>query len=330
MDLAKYLQKYHHWSVKDEEAVQSLWSGYGQIIRVQLINGPAKSIIVKHINIQTDKKHPRGWATDLSHQRKLKSYQIERHWYQHYAAKTNDQCRVPQWIACHDFGSETFLLLEDLDAAQFEKRGRMGQWNQIFSALKWLAHFHAQFLNHSTEGLWKNGTYWHLQTRPDELKALNDLKLKSAANSIDQKLNACKYQTIVHGDAKMDNFCFNSEGDQAAAVDFQYVGKGCGIKDVAYFIGSCLSEEECENHETELLNYYFNELKNSLLDHSVDREELEEQWRELFYWAWADFHRFLKGWSPGHWKINSYSEKICAQIIEQCRKSSNGNKYPPR
>ena len=32
--------------------------------------------------------------------------------------------------------------------------------------------------------------------------------------------------------------------------------------------------------------------------------------------AWADFHRFLKGWSPSHWKINDYSERITRGVIE--------------
>jgi Ser/Thr protein kinase RdoA (MazF antagonist) len=60
---------------------------------------------------------------------------------------------------------------------------------------------------------------------------------------IDQVLNNCSYQTIVHGDAKLANFCFSKEG-AVSAVDFQYVGGGCGMKDVAYFLGSCLTGKE--------------------------------------------------------------------------------------
>jgi thiamine kinase-like enzyme len=67
--------------------------------------------------------------------------------------------------------------------------------------------------------------------------------LKEAAPVIDEKLNTCAYKTFVHGDAKLANFCFAPDG-QVAGVDFQYVGGGCGMKDVAYFIGSCLNEKD--------------------------------------------------------------------------------------
>ena len=49
-----------------------------------------------------------------------------------------------------------------------------------------------------------------------------------------------------------------------AAVDFQYIGGGVGVKDLAYFIGSCLYEEDCERYEKQLLDYYFSALKAAL------------------------------------------------------------------
>ena len=91
------------------------------------------------------------------------------------------------------------------------------------------------------------------------------------------------------------------------------------MKDLAYFVGSCLHEEDCESMEKEILNFYFCELRKActLYQKDVDLNELENNWRELYHYAWADFHRFLKGWSPGHWKINSYSERICRQVIQE-------------
>ena len=145
-----------------------------------------------------------------------------------------------------------------------------------------------------------------------------DLPLKQAAAAIDRQLRASHYQTLVHGDAKLANFCFSANGEQVAAVDFQYVGGGCGMKDVAYFIGSCLREDECETFESWLLDCYFTALKKALarLQPAVDAKVVAEEWRALFPLAWTDFHRFLKGWSPGHWKIHAYSQRLAEQVIQ--------------
>ena len=146
----------------------------------------------------------------------------------------------------------------------------MPQNVEIKACLSWLAHFHATFLNVAPTHLWKTGTYWHLETRPDVLKVLDDLKPKKAASLIDQKLKDSPFQTLVHGDAKLANFCFSNDGSKVAAVDFQYIGAGCGMKDVVYFIGSCLYEEDCEQQEFQLLEFYFSTLKSALKEQNKD------------------------------------------------------------
>jgi len=40
--------------------------------------------------------------------------------------------------------------------------------SELKACLTWLAQFHATFLGSAAEGLWECGTYWHLETRPDE------------------------------------------------------------------------------------------------------------------------------------------------------------------
>ena len=109
-------------------------------------------------------------------------------------------------------------------------------------------------------------------------------------------------------------------GDNVAAVDFQYVGGGCGMKDVAYFLGSCLSDNELAKKETNALDHYFDFLRGSLLSQNryVDFiDAIEQSWRQLYPVAVADFYRFLCGWSPGHWKMNSYSERVTRNVIDQ-------------
>jgi aminoglycoside phosphotransferase (APT) family kinase protein len=142
--------------------------------------------------------------------------------------------------------------------------------------------------------------------------------LKDAAHKIDEELNTCTYQTLVHGDAKVANFCFGNDSNQVAAVDFQYVGGGCGMKDVAYFLGSVLGEDELEFLEEELLTKYFAFLREALrsVEEGVVFYELEQEWRRLYPMAWADFTRFLLGWMPTHQKLNRYSEKMVKMALE--------------
>ena len=205
--------------------IQELWSGYGNILRVELDQARVGSVVIKHVQLPLNSHHPRGWNTDLGHQRKVKSYQVEMTWYDRCSQYS--QARLPQCLAIETQGDEVLIVLEDLDEAGYSLRKGRVNWAEISSCLAWLAQFHASYLGKSPEGLWEVGTYWHLETRPQELAALRDQSLKEAASAIDEKLNGCNYQTYVHGDAKLANFCFGKEG-QVAGVDFQYVGGGCG------------------------------------------------------------------------------------------------------
>ena len=306
-------------SVVDSHILQSLWSDYGEIRRYQLEGGKHCSVIVKHIQFPNKVDHPRGWNTTLSHRRKVRSYQIETSWYQQYGRRCNQYSRIPECYGSAQDDNTCLIFLEDLDASGFPRRLEHATHEQMNACLKWLAYFHARFMGNEPKGLWPVGTYWHLATRPDELAALDDKLLALAAPKIDTILNNCNFQTFVHGDAKLANFCFSADGISAAAVDFQYVGGGCGMKDIAYFIGSCLNESECEQHVDELLDKYFDHLKQAFLKYSIalDVGEVEDEWRPLFSYAWADFHRFVKGWSPGHWKIHSFSECITQSVIAE-------------
>ena len=312
------LQKTNASELREIEKIQDLWSGYGTIKRYALCGSEIPSIIAKHVRPPSAQPHPRGWNSNLSHERKVTSYSVELEWYTKWSIQCSKGCYVPECYLAMKLGNEFFIALEDLDASGFSLRKSSVSLTEIKNCLKWLAHFHAAFLGKEPGKLWETGTYWHLDTRPDELAKLKDKQLRGAAKAIDEKLASTEFRTIVHGDAKLANFCFSKDHSRVAAVDFQYVGGGCGMKDVAYFIGSCLDEKDCEKYEAELLNYYFSVLQSSILSRKMDIDvaALVRDWRELFPVAWADFHRFIKGWSPGHWKINSYSERITKSVIE--------------
>lgn len=307
------------------EHIQSLWSGYGSIDRYALEGSSSSSVVVKHINPPEITHHPRGWNTHIGHQRKLRSYLVEVAWYKNFADRCTSQCRIPKCLGIYESNGEKLLIMEDLHSVGFHNHRNNITINEMKVCLSWLANFHALFLDVKPHQLWDTGTYWHLDTRPEELDEMDDTALKNAASAIDSLLKECPHQTLVHGDAKLANFCFNKNGSKVAAVDFQYVGGGIGMKDVAYFIGSCLHEEDCAYYEQELLDHYFVNLRISLgsYEKDVDLNLIEDSWRKLFPVAWTDFHRFLKGWSPGHWKINSYSERLAKKVVTEINRGKS-------
>ncbi|MCL1144433.1 DUF1679 domain-containing protein [Shewanella marinintestina] len=311
--------------------VQSLWSGYGEIARYEFVTSSKtgssnyNSFIVKQISPPTIINHPKGWANSTSHQRKLNSYKVETEFYKVWAKLCDSRCKVANFIGDISFenaGVQSHLILmEDLDALGYSMRADALTLEQTRLTLRWLANFHAKFVSLNDQvkpcGLWPIGSYWFLATRYDEWLAMEPNKLKYSALFIDNILNNCKYKTLIHGDAKVANFCYTTNFSDVAAVDFQYVGYSCGVKDVIYLLGSCLDEESLSHNFTSLVNYYFRQFSQALAKNQpkVDAETIIAEWSSLIDFAWADFERFLAGWSPNHIKRNSFSHKITSRAL---------------
>ncbi|WP_333911945.1 phosphotransferase [Vibrio coralliirubri] len=332
----------------DVQVIQRLWGGYGELVRLvfsQASRAELKSVIVKHVALPDKAEHPRGWNTKLSHQRKVHSYQVETAWYQSFTQQWDERCPVPVGLQCELEENEWLIVMQDLADIGFPLTSQFDvlaasdyqvssytreEQKQRDACLKWLANFHAKHINinqQQSSSLWHVGTYWHLDTRPDELNALADLPLKNQAKHIDRLLKECPYQTLVHGDAKLANFCFDSESERAAAVDFQYVGHGCAMKDVALFMSSAVRPQDCVELESEVLDAYFQHLKEALAHYQphLSFDEVEAAWRPMFCVAWADFQRFVKGWSPEHWKINPYTEQLTLRVLTQLDEQESVN-----
>ncbi|HEX3855261.1 MAG TPA: phosphotransferase [Polyangiaceae bacterium] len=311
------------------ERVQSLWGGYGELRRAVLFGGETQSAIVKSVAPPPEREFARSAAKLRSHRRKLRSYEVELAFYRGFAGTCDAACRVPDLLYGDARDGRFLFVLEDLDAAGFAERRTHCSEREISACLALLASFHARFLGVAPDGLWKVGTYWHLATRPDELAALGASPLRQAASRIDARLNGARFKTLVHGDAKLENFCFSSDsnssvssGSEVAAVDFQYVGGGVGVKDVAYFLSSCLSPRECESQVPHYLDVYFSALRAALAaeasrrsEPQLDAAQLEREWRELFPLAWVDFHRFLLGWAPSYADGDRYSAQVTQKVL---------------
>lgn len=256
--------------IERSPTLQSLWRGYGEIYRIHLDDG--RTAIVKSVR-----------PPDRRDARKARSYDVELAWYRRWAPRC--PARVPALLAADSGDDRWLFVLEDLDAARYRRRTRSPTALERDRCLQWLATFHAHHLGAEPIGLWERGTYWDLEKRPDELRALTDPALRAAAPVLDARLRACPFQTLVHGDAKLANFCFGERG--VAAVDFQWTGRGVGVSDVAYLLDG----------DTRGLDVYFGHLRSALADRDVDVPALERAWRALYPVAVADFERFYAGWA---------------------------------
>jgi len=89
---------------------------------------------------------------------------------------------------------------------------------------------------------------------------------------------------------------------KCALYDFQYVGSGLGVVDLAYFLGTTVDGRDlrgCEKEEG-LLRLYFEEVESVLKERGVGMggytwEALAQQWE----WAVVDWMRFMAGWGVG-------------------------------
>ncbi len=284
------LQRTGARSIQTVTRLQDLWGGYGQLLRLRL-DGPITSAILKWVT-------PPPLAVDtISDQRKRRSYEVEQNWYLQGSLACDTDCRVARCLGVERQQESSLLLLEDLQLAGFHPTRPPGS-QHLQAALRWLAHFHSNFLGQRLSGLWAQGGYWHLQTRTEEWQRMPSGPLKEAAPRFDELLRGARYQTLLHGDAKPSNFCFHPNAS-AAAVDFQYIGPGCGIRDVAYLLDCFLDDIGCLIQAESCLDVYFQTLRLAMADdgHQTAIDPLEAEWRALFPVAWCDFQRFYQGWS---------------------------------
>ena len=156
--------------------------------------------------------------------------------------------------------------------------------------------------------------------------------LKAAAVPLDALLRDATHQTLLHGDAKLANFCWRGQtpredgsacgrggesgsgsgigigcgsesesGDLppvVAAVDFQYAGWGVGVLDIAYCLGSFPGVDDLACDGPHLLDAYFAAL--------AAPPEVEAERRALHCVAVADFERFLAGWAGSSFRRGGF------------------------
>lgn len=308
----------------DVEELQPVWGGNGMLFRVEIEGADVESVIVKHIVPQAHAKR-RVKPSDASTKRTLASYDNELTFYSSYGNELVSVVRLPHFYGGERSSDGWLFVLEDLAASGFSMAKKTYDDSDIRGALRWLARFHAAFLSHPGSGSWKAGSYWNWSDRKDDHSRMQHPELRQAAAKLDAQLNQCRHKTLIHGDAKTDNFCFGdsdsegaSDATRVAGLDFQYVGQGTGMKDVMCLLDSCHGVTDAAAAFSDQLDYYFAQLRQGLATRpSVDVAAVEAEWRALYALAWADYYRFLDGWAPGRYAPEGYAAEMVSVALAQ-------------
>lgn len=139
------------------------------------------------------------------------------------------------WIAPIDVGANLFQLYFEDASEAFAERYRERLGESSLARLEWL-RVHG----------------------PDLAKALGRLPA-----------------TLLHGDFRLDNLCFDDASGEAILFDWQGSLRGPGAFDVAYFLSGALEPDASREEEGELLRFYHGELAaNGVSDHPFELCEL--------------------------------------------------------
>jgi Phosphotransferase enzyme family len=271
--------------------VCQLWAGMRHIYELTF---GSTSLIGKCVDPDPDQ------VKSMGGHRKATSYKVEAHFYYLYAINViNDHgLQLPRPHYVEHNGDRTTICMSKLERSSSHSSGE-----SIAADIAWLAKLHAATWGHDAEGLQPIGSYWYLDTRPDEHASMPckewQGRLKRAARAIDSRLQRDPMQCIIHGDAKETNMLWCN--GEMAMCDFQYCGKGPPTRDLAYFL--CTSTDSDE--EAALLHIYYEELTKRLPD-AATKPSLG-QLNESLELAYCDFVRFMSGW--GFWG-NDVSQRV--------------------
>ncbi|KAJ8114992.1 hypothetical protein OPT61_g3246 [Boeremia exigua] len=190
--------------------------------------------------------------------------------------------------------------------------------------------------------VWLNGGYTYLATRRNEYESLvgddsewtrpltepsrtqkqsiSELIATFLSPSVSGQSAIEDYQTLIHGDVKSENLFTSQSGEEVAFYDFQYVGLGLGVCDLAKLftcsvpLDMLIADDyvpqslEIQSGEKELLRRYWQRLR--------DTSKKEYKW-EVFIQHWeialVDWLRFQASW--GFWGNTEWLEARVRSIL---------------
>lgn len=297
-----------------------LWAGYGSVSEGFASVGPKDQKLTQRLIVK-QVAPPAGAGT--SHERKIRSYQVEAAFYTFIAPSVLEytSCAIPRpYVVNQDNGGKFLFVLSDLREQHPNSASHLNL-KQTKVALEWLARFHAFYWEKdSAVDLWPQGSYWYLDTRMEEFNKTAESwrHIKAIAPQVDQKLKQHlvnkQFRTLLHGDFKSENLLFDRDETSCAAYDFQYCGWGYGMRDVVYLFCSSVDERVLRNNEDGLLHHYLTVLLAQLDRQGVACRYSHEVMKQHYELCLLDYVRFLAGW--GLWGNVGWLKAKCAALLQ--------------
>ena len=192
---------------------------------------------------------------------------------------------------------ECILLLQDLAPARFGDNVGNPSREDIESAIRAIAAFHADFWEsprlaemdwlpeYAQDADMRRRAFrqaigpflstWGRYLRPSTIDLIN--RLGDSLARVRRQLSRPP-RTVLHGDYRLDNLAFDGTGRGPTVIDWQAASIGRGVADMAYFIVYCIDPSERRSLESELLTRYH----SVLVKHGVrgyDFESCVEDYR---------------------------------------------------
>jgi thiamine kinase-like enzyme len=261
-----------HLTLREVANVTSLSVGHGQVANcyrlvVEHRDATATSYIAKVPSLDAVSRSTA--ALQHLYEREVSFYQL---------LASNVSIRTPQcFFAQRDETDDFLLILEDLSpAASIDQFGGIDV-EVARHGLTSLAGLHGP--THALEDLhrssWLRGVSEELAplyavVLPalfDQFLARYDERLdddvRAMVTTLKERLAqfssyATPHPCVTHGDFRTDNLLIDARDGAVplAVVDWQTVGVGSPLLDVAYFLTTSLSPDDCARYDTELIDYY--------------------------------------------------------------------------
>ena len=308
--------------IQSSKIICDLWAGCGHVWEIKINHKP--DLIIKRISMPNN-------CTSIGDCRKKQSYICETKFYLHFANHLiSINCQVPKPLHIHS-ANENGSNIITIAMSKLHGTNGTSSLEQSAAFMCWLANLHSEYWGSERAnaavalGLQEQGTYWYLETRPDELAAMPSKgwegELKQVASRIDTYLKRedC-FPTILHGDAKLANMLFTQDEEMnwiPLVYDFQYAGKGSCGKDLAKFLtcGTANIEDEellLQIYHTHLIQH----LKKKWNYNDVDLPSFDRL-KVVVDVCIADLGRFMSGWGWwGHDRQAKIEEKVLNRLEE--------------